>query len=237
MTSPTTASFQGRPIGAVLFDLDGTLLDTAEDIALALKLALGDRGLPAPEVDQVRRMIGKGAPILVRRASEALSLGLDATAQATVLEGFFAHYGRLQDDDQARAVTYRGVEDGLRRLHAAGLPMAVVTNKQQRFAQSLLARRGLLPMLRLVVGGDTCERRKPDPQPLLFAATQLGADPARTLMVGDSVNDVEAGLAAGMSVACVPYGYNEGKDPRTLPAHAFLDDIGQLPHLLGLPTP
>ena len=99
----------------------------------------------------------------------------------------------------------------------------------------LLAHRGIAPLLDIIVGGDTCERRKPDPQPLLWAASQLGLPPEQMLMVGDSVNDVSAGLAAGMSVVAVPYGYNEGQDPRLLPAHGMVETMAELPSLLGLP--
>jgi phosphoglycolate phosphatase len=102
------------------------------------------------------------------------------------------------------------------------------------FAQGLCNRLGLSPYLKLVVGGDTCERRKPDPQPLQWAASQLGSADAQTLMVGDSVNDVKAARAAAMPVVCVPYGYNEGMDSRSLPCDAFVETLDQLPRLLGL---
>lgn len=228
------AEFQGRAIKAVLFDLDGTLLDTAGDIAEALRRALADAGCAVPPPEQVRNMIGKGAPMLVRRASDAMGLALDEAQQAQVLDGFFHHYGQLQQAEDYSPRVYPGVLDGLQRLHAAGLALGVVTNKQHRFAQTLLAHRGISPLLQTVVGGDTCERRKPDPQPLLHAAGQLGVAAEHTLMVGDSINDVSAGLAAGMPVVAVPYGYNEGRDPRELPAHAMVDTLAELPALLGL---
>jgi phosphoglycolate phosphatase len=222
------------PIQALLFDLDGTLLDTANDIAAALQRALADRHLPAPDVAQVRTMIGRGAPMLVERAAAALKLPLDAAARAEVLEGFFFHYGRIQELNETAAQPYPGVLDGLAQLHRSGLPMAIVTNKQQRFAETLLRMRNMHGWFRLVVGGDTCERRKPDAMPLQHAAKQLGSPSSRTLMVGDSVNDVTAALAAGMRVACLPYGYNEGQDPRSLPAHFHINSVAELPGLLGL---
>ncbi|MCE2657114.1 MAG: phosphoglycolate phosphatase [Rubrivivax sp.] len=233
MTTP--AHFRGQRIAGLLFDLDGTLLDTAGDIAQALARALADRGLPAPAPAQVRNMIGRGAPTLVRRASEALGLGLGDEAQAQVLQGFFQHYEQLQQAEGYAPTVYPGVLEGLTMVRAAGLRMGVVTNKQHRFAQHLLAHRGIAPLLDIIVGGDTCERRKPDPQPLLWAASQLGLPPEQMLMVGDSVNDVSAGLAAGMSVVAVPYGYNEGQDPRLLPAHGMVETMAELPSLLGLP--
>ena len=216
---------------AILFDLDGTLLDTAADIALALSRAMADRGLPAPGVDAVRQMIGRGAPGLVDRASLALGLGLQDARKAELVEGFFHHYGRLHEVDECVAQPYDGAREALAALHAQGLPLAVVTNKQQRFARGLLDRLSLSPFLRLVVGGDTCERRKPDPQPLLWACAQLGVAAGQTLMVGDSVNDVAAARAAGMPVVCVPYGYNEGQDPRSLDCDALVENLIELPRL------
>jgi phosphoglycolate phosphatase len=227
-------SFQHQPIAAVLFDLDGTLLDTVGDIALALRRAFADHGLDAPPQAAVRTMIGRGAPMLVERADAALQLGLAADKKALILERFFHHYGRLQETDECAAEPFPGARECLRELHAAGVPLAVVTNKQQSFAQGLLNRLDLAPYVQIVVGGDTCERRKPDPQPLQWAAQQLQADDTRTLMVGDSVNDVKAARAAGMPVVCVPYGYNEGQDSRLLPCDAFVETLDQLPRLLGL---
>jgi len=225
---------RGQAVRAVLFDLDGTLLDTAADIALALRRALADRGLPAPADEVVRTMIGKGTPMLVRRANDALALGLDEAAQAQVLDGFMDHYGRMQELGESGAQPFPGAIEGLRALHRAGVPLGVVTNKYHRFAVGLLRLRGIDELFGVVVGGDSCERRKPDPQPLLFAAAQLGTDPRETLMVGDSVNDVGAARAAGMTVVCVPYGYNEGQDARLLPADVFVETIAELPALLGL---
>jgi phosphoglycolate phosphatase len=226
--------FNHTPMQAILFDLDGTLLDTAGDIALALRRAFAEHGFVAPDEAAVRRMIGRGAPMLVERSTAAQAMVLDAAAKAELVERFFHHYGRLQDEDECAAEPYPGAREALQALHAAGLPLAIVTNKQQRFAQGLMNRLGLAPYVRLVVGGDSCERRKPDPQPLLWASAQLGAEAAHTLMVGDSVNDVLAARAAGMAVVCVPYGYNEGEDPRKLPCDAIVETLADLPALLGL---
>jgi phosphoglycolate phosphatase len=221
-----------RP-SAVLFDLDGTLLDTAGDIALALSRAFADHGHLAPPPAAVRQMIGKGAPVLVERAVAAQGLVLGAAAQATLLDGFFHHYGRLQDLDECAAEPYPGAREALASLHAAGLPLGVVTNKYHRFATGLLRRLGLAGYLRVVVGGDTCERRKPDPMPLLHACAQLGVAPSTALMVGDSSNDVEAARAAGMPVVLVPYGYTEGQDPRLLPCDHMVDSLADLPGLIA----
>ena len=229
---PRAATWQGQPIAAVLFDLDGTLLDTAADIALALNRAVAEHGWTPVAEDEVRRMIGRGAPMLVHRAAAAQGRQIDDATHAAVLERFFHHYGALQEFDECAAEPYGGVTAALHQLHDAGLHMAVVTNKQQRFATGLLQRLGLSQWVDVVVGGDTCERRKPDPQPLLFACEALHVTPQQALMVGDSINDVQAARAAGIPVVCVPYGYNEGNDPRTLPCDALVDTLADLPALL-----
>ncbi len=226
------AAWRGQPLRGVLFDLDGTLLDTATDIALALNRTLGERGWASLPVAEVTRMIGRGSPILIERALAALGESATVAERAVMVERFFDFYGALEESDESDAKPYPGVSDTLRLLRAAAMPVAVVTNKQQRFAKALLHRLDLAGSVDLIVGGDTCERRKPDPQPLLFACQSLGIAPAETLMVGDSVNDVSAARAASIPVVCVPYGYNEGQDPRTLKCDAMIDTLADLPALL-----
>jgi phosphoglycolate phosphatase len=224
--------WRGSPIEAVLFDLDGTLLDTAADIALALNRTFEGFGWAATAPSEVRRMIGRGAPMLIERAAAAQGRTLDSAAQSALLERFFHHYGALQELNEFEAQPYPGVKESLRILHGAGLATGVVTNKQHRFASGLLQRLQLSDWIDLVVGGDSCERRKPDPQPLLFACERLEVLASRTLMVGDSINDVQAARGAGIPIVCVPYGYNEGQDPRELPCDALVDTLADLPGLL-----
>jgi phosphoglycolate phosphatase len=230
------AQWRGRPLSAVLFDLDGTLLDTVADIALALNRALLEYGAKPLEESAVRSMIGRGSPILIERATAAQGRVIDASTQGAMVERFFHHYGELEELNEDRAQPYAGAADCLRLLHETGLRTAVVTNKQHRFADGLLKRLGLSAWVDVVIGGDTCERRKPDPQPLLFASQSLQVPPSESLMVGDSVNDVQAARAAGIPVICVSYGYNEGRDPRTLDCDALLDSLAELPALLGCCT-
>lgn len=224
---------RGTP-AAILFDLDGTLLDTAADIALALQRSFADRGFPAPDMQAVRTMIGRGGGVLVERACAAVEVDANAAVQAALLDGYFEHYGRLEATGESSAQPYPGVREGLGRLRHHGIRMALVTNKQTCFAVSLLKHLELASHFEIVVGGDTCARRKPDPLPLQWACEQLGVDPAAALMVGDSLNDVQAARAAGMPVVCVPYGYNEGREARSLPCDAFVDSLDDLPGLLGI---
>ncbi len=238
-TAPGTRSPADAPADrAVLFDLDGTLLDTLADIALALNRALAERGWRPVPVETVRTMIGRGSPILVRRAARYLGHALDEPDQAQILERFFVHYGELEQRGDSAARPFAGATAALQRLHAAGLKIAIVTNKQFRFADALIRALGLERWIDLVVGGDSCERRKPDPEPLLYACARLGATPETALMVGDSANDVEAARGAGIPVICVPYGYDEGRDARTLACDLLIESLAQLPGLLlGDPPP
>src|ERR1700722_19188465 len=196
MAEPNVAQWRGRPLAAVLFDLDGTLLDTAQDIALALNRTMLEFGFDALADGDVRRMIGRGAPILIERATALQQRACDAAAQEAMLTRFFHHYGELEELNEDSAQPFAGAAELLRVLHEAGLRTAVVTNKQHRFAAALLKRLGLSGWVDVVIGGHPCERRKPDPQPLLFACESLAVPPSQALMVGDSVNDVSAARAA-----------------------------------------
>jgi phosphoglycolate phosphatase len=230
--TPIGPRWRERPLRAVLFDLDGTLLDTLADIALALNRALAAEHWPPVPIDAVRAMIGRGSPSLVRRAAQYLGRAPDDAQQARILENFFAQYGALHERGERAARPFAGATAALERLHAAGLKIAIVTNKQFRFADALIRDLGLARWVDLVVGGDTCERRKPDPQPLLHACRQLGVAPTAALMVGDSANDVGAARAAAMPIVCVPYGYDEGRDPRLLAGDALIESLAELPAML-----
>ena len=226
------ATWRGKPLEGVLFDLDGTLLDTASDIARALNLALAEYGISEFPVAEATRMVGRGAPMLIERATAARVGTWSESDKGIMLERFFHHYGALEEDDRSDAQPYPGVRATLQMLAEANLHIAVVTNKHHRFATGLLNRLNLTQWVEVVVGGDTCERRKPDPEPLWYACRMLSVDPTAVLMVGDSINDVHAARAAGIPVVCVPYGYNEGQDPRTLPCDAMVDTLADLPALL-----
>ena len=228
------AQWRGQPLSAVLFDLDGTLLDTASDIALALNRALAEQDCGELAENEVRWMIGRGSPILIERALASQGRTLDTAAQAALLERFLHYYGELEASNEDRAQPYTGVPESLRTIHESGLRTAVVTNKHHRFAASLLERLGLARWVDVVVGGDTCARRKPDPQPLLFACESLRVPAYASLMVGDSLNDVRAARAAGIPVVCVSYGYNEGRAPQTLDCDLLIDSLTELLPLLEI---
>ena len=224
--------WRGQALEAVLFDLDGTLVDTAADIATALNRTMAERGWAPIHESEVRRMIGRGSPMLLERAAASQSRVLEEAEKAAMLERFFHHYGFLEESGEFEARPYEGALECLRALHAAGLRLAVVTNKHEHLATGLLKALGMSGWVDRVVGGDSCKQRKPDPGPLLFACRQLKVAPPQALMVGDSLNDVQAARGARMGIVCVPYGYNEGQDPRQLPCDAFVENLADLPGLL-----
>lgn len=219
-------------IGAVLFDLDGTILDTAPDLAHCANAMLGEIGRAPLPVAQIRDYIGKGVQNLVTRSLEA-SGGADAPAAAHALEVFERLY---LEGLAVRTKPYPGVIEGLEALARAGIPMGCVTNKAGRFTMPLLERTGLLRYMGVVVSGDTVANKKPHPEPMLHAAGKLGVEPARALMVGDSRNDVDAARAAGCPVVVVPYGYREGLPVEALGADAVVASVEDVARSITMPA-
>jgi phosphoglycolate phosphatase len=212
---------------AVIFDLDGTLMDTSAEIATALATTFTGLGLPTLDKAAVEAMIGKGVRVLIERALArvgATSLDVDAT-----LDRFEAEYEAIVGSDSA---LYPGAMEGMRRLREAGIPMGVVTNKPRLFTQKLLDDAGASAFLSAVVAGDDGFTRKPAPDMLLAACRRMRCEPAVTLMLGDSDNDIAAARAAGLRVWCVPYGYNEGRPPESLACDRLVPDIDAAARLI-----
>ena len=197
-------------LAAVIFDLDGTLVDSAGEIHAALAGALGERGIEPLSEREVERLIGRGVHSLVERA---LAMRGSEENVDDMVAAFEAHYARTVG---TRAALFPGAPEGLGILRAAQVKLAVVTNKPRAFTEALLAQLGILESFAAVVSGDDGVARKPAGDMLLAACEQMGTTPKDTLMLGDSETDVRAARAAGCPVWCVPYGYNEGRDPSTL---------------------
>ena len=211
------------PYRAVLFDLDGTLLDTVPDLACAANRMLGELHRPELSEALVSTFVGRGITKLVERV---LAGSIDGTVPADQLQHGLAIFERCYAEESGqRSRPYPGVTAGLDRLAAAAMPMAVVTNKAARFTLELLERVGLKSYFKAVVSGDTLAVRKPHPEPVRHACRQLGVSPADALFIGDSRHDVEAGLGAGCAVWCVPYGYNEGVSVESLKCQRIVPDI------------
>lgn len=216
-------------VRAVLLDLDGTLLDTAPEIAAAAADMLSELGLDPVDPLRVREFIGKGIPHLVRRTLEA-SLGRapDERRVGSAMEGFFFHYAKRNG---CMAKPYPGVLEGLTELRAKGFALACVTNKTAQFTIPLLEATGLAGFFPVVVSGDTMPKKKPAPDPLLEACRRLGIPALEALMIGDSRNDALAARAAGCPVLLVPYGYTEGEDVQGIDCDGI---VPSLLHVAGL---
>ncbi|MCV2218325.1 phosphoglycolate phosphatase [Thauera sp. Sel9] len=209
---------------AVLFDLDGTLLDTIGDLADAANLMLAELGRPQRPQDEIHRFVGKGIPNLVRRCMTEGTTASEAEIDAAV-DVFRRHYVVVNG---RRASIYPGIEEVLRALDARAIPLAVVTNKAEAFTLPLLERMGIAAYFGTVVSGDTLPVKKPDPAMVRLACERLGVAPAEALMIGDSANDALSAQGAGMPVLLVSYGYSEGVPVDTIECDGLLSDALQL---------
>lgn len=193
----------------VMFDLDGTLVDSVPDLAAALNKALQAMGRDPVQLDQVRDWVGNGVRVLVRRAL-AGSLDheqVDDELADQALQSFMQFYSGGHE----LTTVYPGVIEFLDALRANHIPMAIVTNKPERFVRPILEENGLNEYFPWIVGGDTLPQQKPDPEPLLHVLRMLGVSPGRALFIGDSRNDVLAAVAAEVPCIAVSYGYNHGR--------------------------
>jgi phosphoglycolate phosphatase len=221
---------QPLAVSAVLFDLDGTLLDTVPDLYAAVSAMLRDLGRPELPIDAIRSYVGRGIANLVKRSlAGSLEVADDSPPPADALDSFRRHYAR-ENGRQTQA--YPGVVAGLEALKAKGVPMAVITNKASAFTLPLLELTGLAGYFDVVVSGDLLPRPKPDPMALVWACGRLGVSPADTLFIGDSVNDFLAARAASCRVFLLPYGYNEGRDVQELDCDAIVPTIDYAAELL-----
>jgi phosphoglycolate phosphatase len=212
-------------LDAVMVDLDGTMVNTLGDFAEALNRMLADLGLPAIAPQAIEDMVGKGSEHLIR--SVLAHVGA-ADVEALYPQAWLRYEHHYLQINGQFADVYPGVREGLQALRARGLRLACLTNKPLSFARPLLAAKGLDGFFDQVFGGDSFERKKPDPMPLLKTCEALGSQPARTLMVGDSSNDAQAAHAAGCPVVLMTYGYNHGQPIRAVAAEAHLDSLAQL---------
>lgn len=212
-----------EPKAGVLIDLDGTLLDTAPDLAAAANRMRADFGLPPLPVERIAAFVGKGAEVLVHRA---LTDDLDGRASpedfARGRQSFYAHYTA---ENGLQAVVFERVPEALEALRAHGLKLACVTNKPKEFTGPLLAKMGLAPYFDAVVAGDEVAEKKPHPALLLEACRRLHLRPTEVTMIGDSVNDAQAARAAGCHCVLVETGYNEGEGVAALAGAPGVDAI------------
>ncbi|RBW49039.1 phosphoglycolate phosphatase [Marinobacter sp. F3R11] len=222
--------FNDRWPGVALFDLDGTLVDSAPDLAAAVDCTLEQLGRKPAGIEQVRQWVGHGSPILMRRALAGKVDWEPASAADDALfsDAMTLFFNNYRQSNGRHAAVYPGVEICLETLSTRGCRMAVVTNKPEQFVAPLLKQLGLEHYFMLVVGGDTLSTKKPDPAPLLYAMDTLQGSRGTTVMIGDSAADVGAAQSAGIPCVAVTYGYNFGRSVQTLGADAVVDSLSEL---------
>ena len=209
---------------AYLFDLDGTLVDTAPDLSRALNHTLALAGLDGVDESLTRHWVGHGVRAMLEAAFDHLGVRVEDDEldhHQTVLVDHYA--GHIAD----HSVPYPTVVETLDRL-AERAPLAVVTNKPTDLSNDLLAALDLARHFQIVVGRGSTDRFKPDPQPAHFACDHLGKSPEEALFVGDSETDVLCARAAGCGIVLYRYGYNHGKDPDRLGADRVIDSFDAL---------
>jgi phosphoglycolate phosphatase len=229
MTASTTLSldpapvFSGPALQAAIIDLDGTMVDTADDFTAGLNGMLARLDSTQTSREEVAGYIGKGSEHLIHSV-------LVSRFDASEVQGRFDEALAIYQEEYARingrhTRLYPDVEAGLKAMRDAGLKLACVTNKPHRFAVQLLQQYGLSGYFELVLGGDSLPQKKPDPLPMLTACAQLQIPPAATVAIGDSENDALAGRAAGMATLTVPYGYNHGQAVQTIKSDGIVASL------------
>lgn len=217
-------------IKAVVIDLDGTLLDTAPDLADAAVAMAADLGLPPIDLAEIKTYIGNGVSRLVKRVLTR-DMHADPTPElfARALPVYEKHYAAWVS---RKSRPFPGVVEGLEALKASGVHLACITNKAERFTLPLLKDTGLFDYFELILSGDTLPEKKPSPLPLLHACAVFDCEPNELLLIGDSLNDTQAARAAGSHVFCVPYGYNRGRPVTELDLDAVVDSLAEAAKLI-----
>lgn len=221
--------FEGHMPQLVMFDLDGTLVDSVPDIVTATDAMLEELGKPPAGTEKVQNWIGNGISKLVERA--LIDAGLEEWADRESPEFKRAReiYDIAYEDSIGHySVVYDGVYECLNALKSFDVNMAVITNKSERFTGNLLQQLGLDNYFSQVVCGDTLPLRKPDPAPLNFVISNADVDKTQTLMVGDSRHDIAAAKAAGVQCVAVPYGYNHGEPIEDFAPDQLVDSLDEL---------
>jgi phosphoglycolate phosphatase len=214
----------------VIFDLDGTLIDSAADLAVAINAMLADYGREPLPVGEVRRMIGDGVATLVARALAARDCRPAEPAEAE--RSFMRHY---ESNATSLTTVYPGAAQALQALSAAGIPLAVCTNKPARIAGDILGSLGLATYFARVIGGDSLPFRKPDPRVVLALLEAFAAAPEDALLVGDSEVDAATASAAGVPFVLMKHGYRRGP-AEAIASRAALANFAELPPLVGVPV-
>lgn len=213
----------------VLFDLDGTLLDSAPDLTLAIDRMLASLDRPIAGPERVRNWVGNGAQMLVRRALTQSDTPCGDEPELALFDRafdlFLINYGQCCAE---QSTLYPGVQELISFLYDSQVSMGLVTNKPMSFTETLLDEFSLRRYFSVVLGGDSLSEKKPHPMPLQYAMDKLKVTPLQTLMVGDSRSDIKAAQAAGCKVAAVSYGYNHGEPVSSYNPDIIIDNLIEL---------
>ena len=214
----------------VLIDVDGTMVDSVSDLAFSIDLMMQDLDMPKRGGDKVSHWVGNGLERLVKRALlDALDGEPDEALFSRALPLFRSHY---RVNNSTRSQLYDGVRQGLDYLRRRGYRMGCVTNKVAEFTHPLLRDLDIADYFEVIICGDDTAKIKPHPLPLLTAAQRMQVNPQKSLMLGDSSNDVQAARAAGFQIICTSYGYNHGEDIRRYGPDAVIDSMVELEKLI-----
>jgi len=209
----------------VFFDLDGTLIDSAEDLANSINFMLKSIGKNPYDIELIKTWVGNGATMLVKRAlSGSFEVGdIDENEFKKALNIFMEHY---KNNLCIKTQMYPGVKETLDKLKAKKL--AIITNKPFKFVTPILKEFKIDGYFGLILGGDSLDEKKPSKKPLLFACEKLNVSPSDTIMVGDSKNDILAAKRAGIKSIAITHGYSQGEDIKGLDADFVVDDIREI---------
>ncbi|MCK5001576.1 MAG: phosphoglycolate phosphatase [Gammaproteobacteria bacterium] len=214
----------------VLIDVDGTLVDSVPDLAYCVDEMMKQLDMPVYGEDKVRNWVGNGVERLTRRA---LIGQLDGEPDDELFEKAYPIFLDLYDKNVCeRSCLYEGVREALDFLKTTDVKIGCVTNKNAQFTLPILDKLGVKDDFEIVICGDTLDKKKPDPLPLLHAAEKLGATPEQSLMLGDSMSDVKAARAAGFNIICMSYGYNHGEDIRDYNPDAVVDSMAEIKNII-----
>lgn len=214
----------------IMYDLDGTLVDSLQDLTTAIDKMLTDFGHPAAGIKKVKLWIGNGIPSLVRRALGGdLSSSNSASEHTLLFEQAIKCFQKHYANEVGRyTVMYPGVQHFLQTMSNKGIKQTIITNKSAVFTEKLLKRIGIGSFFSLILSADSLPEKKPHPMPLLHTIKECGCSVSQSLMIGDSCNDIEAARAAGVKAAGLTYGYNYGKPIATANPDVVLSKLSDL---------
>lgn len=210
----------------IMIDVDGTLVDSVPDLAYCVDELMLAMGREKWGEEKVRHWVGNGVPKLVERSLIGELEG--AVNQADYDKAYPIFLDLYAENISKRSCLYDGVKEGIAYLKLQNYTIGCVTNKAEQFTHPLLKDLGIFDEFEIVISGDTLERKKPDPLPLLHAAKHFGVEPQDALMLGDSISDVKASRAADFGIICMSYGYNHGVDIRDANPDLVIDSMIEL---------